>query len=207
MTKEIFDNARWAISAISRALRAKQGEGLAEVLQRLDCQVIDESAFMAPQPARLPVLHHLPHCIGEAMLLDPELAAAIASLEDELEWRQTEQYPEAVMGEGFMANYGWSQIIGPHGCFPGDDFLLGLMLLGPGQHYRDHYHPAPELYWPLTGPSDWKQGAGSYETKDAGSVIWHIPWKVHATATYGIPLLAVWCWTRDTDTPAKLVGT
>ena len=84
--------------------------------------------------------------------------------------------------------------------------VLGLLMLGPNRHYKDHYHPAPELYWPLTGPTDWKQGAGGFETKPAGSLIWHIPWKVHATITDEKPLLAVWSWTCDTMTPAKLVG-
>ena len=36
-----------------------------------------------------------------------------------------------VLGEGFTANYGWAEIIGPNGFFAGDDFLLGLLMLGP----------------------------------------------------------------------------
>jgi hypothetical protein len=104
-----------------------------------------------------------------------------------------------------MDEYGWCEMIGSRGFFPGDDFRLGLLMLGPNRHYKDHYHPAPELYRPLTGPSDWKQGSGTFAPKQAGEVIWHPANAVHATRTQDIPLLAVWCWTRDVDTPAKLV--
>jgi hypothetical protein len=206
VNQDLFENARWLIGAIARGLHARSGEGVAEVLARLSAQAIDEKAFHPPEPSRLPVLRYLPDCIGEAMLLDADLAAAIASIEDDLQWRQSSSYSDKVLGEGFTDNYGWTEIIGPRGFFPGDDFLLGLLMLGPHRHYKDHYHPAPELYWPLTGPSDWKQGAGGFETREAGSSIWHIPWKVHATITDEKPLLAVWSWTRDTMTPAKLVG-
>lgn len=206
MNEDLFDNARWLIGAIARGLAARPGEGVDEVLGRLAEQAIGEAAFRNPDPVRLPVLQYLPDCIGEVMLLDPDLAAAIAATEADLQWRQTASYSDRVLGEGFTDNYGWAEIIGPHGVFPGDDFLLGLLMLGPGRHYKDHYHPAPELYWPLTGPSDWKMGAGGYEARAAGETIWHIPWKVHATATADKPLLAVWCWTRDTGTPVKLIG-
>ena len=100
---------------------------------------------------------------------------------------------------------GWCELIGSEGFFPGDDFRLGFLMLGPHRHYSDHYHPAPELYWPLTGPSDWKKGAGGFETRQAGEVIWHPPLRVHATKTGNTPLLAVWSWTREAGTPARLV--
>ena len=76
--------------------------------------------------------------------------------------------PMKFSATGFSENYGWCEIIGPQGFFKGDDFLLGLLMLGPQRHYKDHYHPAPELYWPLTGPTEWKQGAGGFETKPGG---------------------------------------
>jgi hypothetical protein len=82
---------------------------------------------------------------------------------------------------------------------------MGLLLLGPGRLYRDHLHPAPELYWTLTGPSLWLQGAGEFESRPAGSVIWHAPNVVHATRTGSDPLLALWIWTEDTNYPARLV--
>ena len=95
-------------------------------------------------------------------------------------------------------------IIGPRGFFAGDDFLLGLLMLGPGHHYRDHYHPAPELYWPLTSGSLWSRNREPFMEKPPGTIIWHPPMILHATKTGGTPLLTVWSWTSDTLTPARL---
>lgn len=204
MDHELFENARWLAGAVVSGLDRRQGDGLADVLSRLAGQDLSETAFRAPEPRGLPVLAHLPQCLGEAMLLDPNLAAAIAAVEEALQWRQSAAYTDALLGEGFTANYGWAEIIGPHGFFPGDDFLLGLLILGPHRNYRDHYHPAPELYWPLTSASLWSRDGGAFAEWPQGGTIWHPPLTVHATRTGDTPLLAVWSWTRDTATPAKL---
>ncbi len=197
----------WSVRSISRGLAQCGGEGVEEVLKRLQHQVLTEDTLTIPEPARKPACRHLPQTVAETALLDSDLAAALAALDEHLNWRQTAAYSDALLGAGFMENYAHCEIIGPNGFFQGDDFLLGLILLGPHRHYKDHYHPAPELYWPLTGPSDWKRGAGGFVLRQAGETIWHRPFIVHATATQETPLLAVWCWTSDTATSAKLVGT
>jgi len=201
---DLYENARWLIGAIARGLNARQGEGIRLVLERMAEQSLGEADFRQPEPSTLPVLRHLPQCIGEVMLIEPDLAAAIAAIEDDLQWRQSSSYTDELLGEGFTANYGWSEIIGPRGFFPGDDFLLGVLMLGPGHHYRDHYHPAPELYWPLTSGSLWSRGGEAFEEKRPGATIWHPPMILHATKTIDTPLLTVWSWTRDTMTAAKL---
>ena len=206
MDREIYDNAQWLLQAITRGFAALDDEGVGEVLLRLTAQSLTADTFTEPEPARKPACRHLPQTVAETAMLNADLAAAIASIEDHLHWRQTEGYSDAVLGDGFMENYAHCEIVGPHGFFPGNDFLLGVFILGPGRLYKDHYHPAPELYWPLTGPSDWKRGAGGFSTRRAGETIWHRPDIVHATATLATPLLAVWCWTRDTTTPARLLG-
>ncbi len=204
MTDDLFDNARWLVGAIQRGLGARHGAGLSDVLERLAAQDIGAASFRLPEPNGLPVLRHLPQCIGEAMLLDPQLAAAIAAIEDELHWLQSSTYTDDILGEGFSQNYGWAEIIGPNGFFPGDDFLLGLLMLGPERHYRDHYHPAPELYWPLTSSSQWSIDSGPFVEKPQGALIWHPSMAMHATITRETPLLAVWAWTNDVATPATL---
>ena len=209
MSEEMFAAAHQALSAFARGLQRGHGddEGVAEVVERLGRQDLSQPAFQAPEPNRLGACRHLPQAVAAAIMVDSSLAAAIAALEDGLDWRQTPGYSDAAMGQaGFMDNYAHADIIGPAGCFPGDDFRLGLLLLGPGLHYRDHCHPAPELYWPLTGPSDWKRGGGEFVRRQAGKPIWHGPRVVHATQTGPAPLLAVYVWTRDVDEPAKLVG-
>ena len=44
-----------------------------------------------------------------------------------------------------------------------------------------------------------------FAVRNAGDVIWHAPNAIHAMMTDAHPLLAVWSWTRDTHTPARLV--
>ena len=204
MSDDIHDNARRLIAAITRGLSVRPGEGVAEVLGGLSRQDLGRAAQRVPEPRGLPVLVHLPSCIGETMLLDPNLAAAIAAVEDDLRWMQSSSYTDELLGEGFKANYGWAEIVGPYGFFAGDDLLLGLLMLGPDRHYRDHYHPAPELYWPLTSGSLWSRDGAPFAEKPQGATIWHPSMALHATITRDTPLLAVWCWTRDTATPARL---
>lgn len=204
MNPDLPGQARWLINAIAAGLSARNGPGLDEVLERLAQQDLTK---LRDCPARqLPVCRLLPETVAAAMMVDPSLAAAAAACVDELEWRHTAGYSDSLLGEGFMDNYGHCELIGPYGVFPGEDFLLGLLILGPLRHYRDHYHPAPELYWPLTGPSRWKQGSGGFETKQAGETVWHEANIVHATQTGEEALLAVWAWTRDTAIRARLVA-
>lgn len=204
MSEEAFDNVRWLIGAIARGLHARDDEGVADVLDRLSEQKIGSLDFREPEPNTLPVVQHLPQCIGEAMLLDAELAAAIAAVAEEFHWLQSSASMGEILGSEFIGNHGWTQIIGPHGFFAGNDFRLGLFLLGPRLDYPDHFHPAPELYWPLTGPASWSKGSGAFCTQQAGTIIWHPSMIMHATRTSDIPLLAVYSWTRDTSVSTKL---
>jgi hypothetical protein len=209
VSQDLHAAAVQAISAFSRALGGvhREQEGAGEVLRRLAEQDVSQAAFQPPRPVRLAACRHLPEAVGAAIMVDSAVAAAVAGLEDELHWRHTPGYSDTAMGQpGFMDNYAHAEIIGPTGCFAGDDFRLGLLLLGPGLHYRDHAHASPELYWLLTGPSDWKRGDGAFVTCSAGETIWHDSYVVHAIRTQHQPLLALWVWTREVGETARLVG-
>jgi hypothetical protein len=205
--QSVYELSLRLINAIARGLEQRRNEGVDEVLNRLSQQALDEQQFHILQPTRLPVLRQLAECTARAMLVDASVAASLAAVEEHLAWRRSPGYSDELLGEGFLDNYGWCELIGSEGFFKGDDFRLGLLMLGPHRHYKDHYHPAPELYWPLTGPTEWKRGAGGFETREAGTTIWHPPLRIHATKTIDQPLLAVWAWTCDTATPAKLLET
>ena len=205
MSDDLYNDVRWLIGSIARALHGRGGSAVEEVLNRLAEQDLTREPFTEPRPGNLSVTRYFAQAIAETMMLEPAVAAALAALDGHLKWWQTTAYTDEILGEGFSQNYGWCEIIGPEGFFSGDDFLLGILMLGPNRHYKDHYHPAPELYWPLTGPTEWRQGAGGFEMKPAGAVIYHAPNVHHATKTTEHPLLAVWSWTKDTHTPARLV--
>ncbi len=204
MNDDLFSAAVWLVNAIARGLEKRPGAATAEVLRRLSMQDVSRPAFVKPPAQSLPVTRYFAETIAEAMLMEPDIAAALAAADGHFNWRQSASYTDAVLGAGFSLNYGWFEVIGPRGFFLGDDFLLGFLMLGPNRHYTDHYHPAPELYWPLTGPTLWKQGAGDFEAKQAGDIIWHAPNANHATKTADHAMLAVWSWTKDTATGARL---
>jgi hypothetical protein len=194
------------VDAIVRGLdNRRDEEGVSEVLERLAEQ--DPEVFAAPDANVLPACRHLPDALGPLTPSESRLAAAIAQVWDELAWRQNPNYSDRAMGQpGYMENYAYAEIIGPSGPFHGEDFLLGLLVLGPGLHYPDHYHPAPELYWTLSGPSQWRTGSGEFRSREALETIWHPPLVRHATKTGSAPLLAIWAWTRDVSEPAKLAN-
>jgi hypothetical protein len=201
LSDDPYEPATWIIDAIRRSL---PGSAAASVKERLAEQDLSPSASMAPRPRRLPATRFLPECVAASMFTSPDVAAALAEIEEFLHWRQNPNYSDRQMGAGYMDNYAYAEFIGPNGFFAGDDFLMGVLLLGPNCHYRDHHHAAPELYWLLTGPSEWRSGKGKFEMREAGETIWHEPHVVHATRTVASPLLAVWAWTRDVSEPARL---
>jgi hypothetical protein len=200
LTDEAGEAGRWLIDAIAGALRVSSATDVAGLIAQRRKEPVNAL------PRNLPACRFLAECTAASMFVTPTVAAALASAEEYLHWKQNPNYSDAVMGEGYMANYAYAELIGPSGFFAGDDFLLGLMILGPHRHYRDHYHLAPELYWLLTGPSDWRRGKGAFFEAPAGAVINHAPMEIHATRTGDTPLLAVWAWLRDVGEPARLVG-
>lgn len=205
MRDDLFATAHWLISVIAKELALRNDPNVLNVLARLGEQDVSLASFVVPRPTHQSVVRYYANTIAETMLSVPDLAAPLASIDGHLNWLQSDTYTDELLGEGFSKNYAWCELIGPNGFFPGQDFILGLSLLGPHRHYKDHFHPAPELYWPLTGPTDWKQGAGEFVLKPAGTIIFHQPVEHHATKTAAAPLLAVWCWPRDTAVAARLV--
>jgi len=139
-----------------------------------------------------------------------EAMVAVAGHEPEarpfLHWVSYDAYPREDIGAGFADNHAFASIIG-EGCpFEAVDFDLGLFIIAPRLFYRDHHHAAPELYAPLTGPHGWRFKPGDpLVWKDADVPVWNNPWEPHATMTGDTPFLAIFCWTKDTSQPAKII--
>ncbi len=206
MSAVIAGQARRVIERIGAGLAARGGEGVDEVTERLAEQDVSDAAFQLPGHAAKPVVRVFDQCLKALQGMDAQMAADLAALAPKLHWAQSASYSDELLGEGFTENYAWAQLIGGQGFFPGEDFHLGFLLLGPQRHYMDHYHPAPELYWPLTHGSHWKKGAGTFVERKQGEVIWHPSLVTHATITKEQPLLAMYIWTKWTETSARLVA-
>jgi len=205
VSEEVYAGATWLIGAIKRDLIASAAEGASIAVARLAEQDVSASTFHEPIPRNLPACAWLAETIAATMMVSPSVSAALAEVAPHLRWKQNANYSDELLGEGYMASYAYCEFIGPDGFFRGKDFLMGLLLLGPDRFYKDHAHPAPELYWTLTGPSLWRQATSAFETHAAGNAIWHAPNVVHATRTTDTPLLAMWIWTEATSHPARLV--
>ncbi len=136
----------------------------------------------------------------------PCLAAAIAAAADGLEWVTYDAYPRDKIGECFARGHAFASILGGDAPFAAPDFEVGLFLIAPGVLYRDRYHPAPELYAPLTGPHGWRFGTGRPLTlKPAHQPVWNPPHQPHLTKVGDQPFLCLFVWTRDVNEPAHVI--
>ena len=106
-----------------------------------------------------------------------------------------------------MDDYAYAKIVGPGGVYPGEDFMLGLFIIGPHQFYPDHLHDAPEFYWLFTGPSDWRFAPEQpWTAKPAGALQWNPSHLSHAMRTGEVALFSLWAWTRDIAGDFTIVG-
>ena len=137
------------------------------------------------------------------------LPDALAGLGPQLVWTQNPNYRRAPPSEDFLDQYGYAVLVGPRAGPPAlvehATLALGVLLLGPGTQYPLHHHPATEIYVPLN-EAEWWRGGGPWREEAPGAVILHPSGVPHATRTGRLPLLAIYLWSGDLGTHARLVG-
>jgi hypothetical protein len=144
------------------------------------------------QPAALPALRFLPTIATAAPQVAPSLVGAVLSSAATLAWHQT--YTAREMSADFLDNYAWTEVLGLRGPMHSERLACGFLLLGPRTHYPSHCHAAEELYVPLSGRAEWRQGDGIWRLREPGTVIEHRSEELHAMRTQDEPLLAVYLW-------------
>jgi Dimethlysulfonioproprionate lyase len=181
-----------------------QHPGAAEVRIGLP---VDPGAQRAVKPHPNAVVDHWLSPAVEALRADcPALAQSILQAADQLEWVTYDAYPLDQIGPGFASGHAFASLLGGDAPFAAQDFELGLFLIAPGVLYRDHHHPAPELYAPLTGPHGWRFGVGRpLGMKPAHVPVWNPPNQPHLTKVGAVPFLALFVWTRDVNAPALVL--
>jgi len=148
----------------------------------------------------------LPDALAAAAQTRPALAAAIGAAADLLNWVTYDAYPPEKIGASFGKGHAFASIRGEASPFAAVDFELGLFLIAPGVLYRDHCHPAPELYAPLTGPHDWRFGPGRpLIRKEAHAPVWNPAHQPHLTRVGTVPFLCLFVWTGDVNKPAAVI--
>lgn len=80
--------------------------------------------------------------------------------------------------------------------------MLGVLLLGPGNDYPHHLHHADEVYLPLTRARCSSGLAEPYQARATGRALHHRPGQAHGARSGSAPLLALYLWTGDIQTPA-----
>jgi len=151
-----------------------------------------EGATLRPQQAQsLPVLSMLGRLDVQCTAATRPLVKMLVSRADSLSWRQT--YNREEVGQAFLDNYGWTEIVGLRGPVPSDRLASGFLLLGPKTLYPAHVHAAEEIYLPLSGTADWLLRA-DWHTRAPGEPIHHPPRVAHATRTGATPMLALYAW-------------
>jgi hypothetical protein len=175
--------------AETRTMLAAQGPKVADFIAPWPAELAER----AVEEATLTCLRHLDACAAIAEGgPGEEIARLLASRGHRLRWGQT--YTAADLGQKFVDNYGWVELVGTRGHFEHEAVACGFLLLGPGVHYPDHHHEAEEIYVPLTSGALWSKGGAGFVRRSAGETIHHPSNVSHAMKTEGEPLLALYLW-------------
>ncbi|MFZ5710757.1 MAG: dimethylsulfonioproprionate lyase family protein [Pseudomonadota bacterium] len=195
---------RTAIAAIDDYLAALPGPGIAEVRAAITAQ--GGGPVAAAGAVRSPPLSLLGPALPGLRTTHPALALAIETVAPHLDWTTYDLYPAEEIGPAFAGGHAFANLIDPGGPVAAPDFCLGLFVIAPHVFYRDHCHPAPELYAPLTGPHGWRFRPGApIVPRPAHRPVWNAPNRPHATKVGPVPFLAVFAWTRDVMAPARIL--
>lgn len=196
------------LAECDRYLASLSGPGIAEVRAGL-APSLAARAEPLPRPsggANVVLADHLGAALTALEATHPELAQAIANTAADLEWITYGEYPPDEIGADFLTGHAYAEMVGPEGPLFAEDYDLGIFLIAPDVLYRDHHHPAPELYAPLTGPHGWRFCKNDpLRIKPAHVPVWNPPNAPHMTKVGPLPFLCIFGWTKDVQLPAKVL--
>jgi len=191
------------LGALTGVLRAAGLDGFARLVSAIDATARVEPAAA---PARLAACRFWDEALRVA---HGPLAAPVGVLGPSLSWTQNPNYRRQPPDPGFLDHYGYAVIArpgdGPPALVTEPRVALGVLLLGPHTHYPVHAHPAVEVYVTLTG-GEWWRDDGPWRQQPAGAAVYHAPNVRHAMRAGAEPLLAVYVWSGDLATHARLVS-
>lgn len=127
------------------------------------------------------------------------IVRALAVLQTPLPWHY--HYPRRDDAPDLAARIGFAELIGPRGPLTAPGSRVGFTLMAPRTFYPLHRHPAVELYVVLAGTADWIAPPVERPVPPGGMIL-HPANQPHAMRTAAEPLLALYAWHGDIDTPA-----
>jgi mannose-6-phosphate isomerase-like protein (cupin superfamily) len=139
--------------------------------------------------------------LDSALNLEPRdpISQALAKLSSPLPWYY---HYETRAGEADLSGQiAFAELVGPDGDMSAPDCRVGFTLMAPATFYPLHAHPAIELYFVIAGTAEWRAGDTARRVPP-GELVLHRSSEPHSMRTFAEPLLALWSWSGDLDTPA-----
>jgi len=152
--------------------------------------------------------------IGIAWLAGQEYGMARAqdttqyhAVSQDVPWRIP---PLNYLGADFAEAFRYRTLVGgSRAPLPAEGIYFGEAEFAPGAVYVEHRHPAPEIYYVISGEGEWAVNGETF-TVGPGSTIYTPPEGLHRMENTGDePLRTIWVWwgTRETLTAfPEIVG-
>jgi quercetin dioxygenase-like cupin family protein len=130
------------------------------------------------------------------------VALALGVVQGCLPWAY--HYECRVGEEELASRIAFAELIGPDGPLNASAIRVGFTLIAPHTLYPEHVHPAVELYCVISGRAQWISERCE-QIAPPGRLLLHRSNERHAMRTFDQPLLALWSWSGEIDTPAFYV--
>ncbi|MEM6421116.1 MAG: dimethylsulfonioproprionate lyase family protein [Pseudomonadota bacterium] len=148
--------------------------------------------YVAAAPCSLPVVEEIAEALDHDAPGTRAVVTAILQAAPVLRWQQS--YAAAEVGEDFLAQYGWFNLVSPDGPFVHPDRRLSVGYWGQGLHYPRHWHRPAEIYAVLAGEALFiADGRQDIRLGPMGTTT-HPPDLPHAALMDRAPLLALGLW-------------
>ncbi len=134
-----------------------------------------------------------------------DLGRTLMALEPTCAWQQNPNYNANNQSKAFVEGQAYQAYYGPEGLSDAHDLAVFSMLMTDGVTYKEHSHPAEELYFILSGSAVWKTGCTDSQILGAGSLVHHPSGMTHATKTTSEPMLCLAFWIGNLEQRAKVI--
>lgn len=177
------------------ARRAGTDDTLGRELRGVLADLTLPAAPSGELPARAhPIREHLAGPLPSRYGTVSDVLEAFRKLFPTLPWRYGyEPRPDFAGLESRMA---WAELVGPLAPFRSDRICVGVTVIAPHTRYAEHFHPAVESYYVLSGTARWT-AAGVTTTEKPGSYILHPENVEHVMETTDETLIAAYTWSGD----------
>jgi mannose-6-phosphate isomerase-like protein (cupin superfamily) len=103
-------------------------------------------------------------------------------------------YTKDEVGQHFLDNYAYFELIGPTGHFRSDQCNAFIGYWGPGLFYPAHYHASEELYFVLAGHALFESDGDDPATLGPAAHRFHASHQPHAMTTTNSAILTLVLW-------------